>query len=652
MKKLNPPAVLWRWLLIVLVLAAVSLLSIPAARAALSQAPALQDSSAFVNVTLSPAALSGDFYVNDVLAASGLNNAQLTVPSGVEVRVEARNVRDASPDFGTLYTYENASVVVTLAAGQTRTQTLYPRKVYIKGVVELTCDLRDVRTGEQALCRPTLDGVPQPDMAPTQKARLLLTPGAHTIKMDVVGTNASLWYPASNTHNVSVSVGSTYYVRSTFSRKGLLTVNFNQRGVFGDIYIDDVLVGTQVQAAQLLVAPGTHRVQARNFTDPASGGIYRWKDTVVYSVYLTPGQQRTSTLWLQKEYLVGFVSVLCSISGAQAGDDVQCNANIDGGTATVIPAGARRVLNALPGSHTLNVTLIGASASRWEASKSQTVSVRAGSTTYATVTFAQVTSAPAPGTPPPGGTPAYTGHISNVGPHLETIFARGQAMGKLPNSFTKVGDCEMEFNWFLYDFDRGIYDLGKYQYLAPVLSQFRGSFGHKGQVANSGMSSSAIFEEFWALSTCNDGETPLSCEYRQHRPSISLIMLRTIDHNSVAGGKFYGEVMRSVDDSISAGVIPVLQTIPYWGTQNPNTESINAVIRRVAAEKNVPLWDYALTSDQLPDRGVTVDYHIQHPADGSGATLLTDARMQDAATRRNLEALEVLHAILTQVIQN
>jgi hypothetical protein len=300
----------------------------------------------------------------------------------------------------------------------------------------------------------------------------------------------------------------------------------------------------------------------------------------------------------------------------------------------------------------LNTTLVGTSASRWEASKSQTVSVRAGGTTYATVTFAQVTASPAPGTPPPGGNPPYTGRISNVGPHLETIYARGLAMGKSPNSFTKVGDCEMEFKWFLQDFDSGVYDLGAYQYLAPVITQFRGSFLHKGQVANAGMSSSAIFEDFWALSTCNDGETPLSCEYRLHRPSIALIMLRTIDANSVAGGKFYGEVQRAVDDSINAGVIPVLQTMPYWGTQNPNTESINAVIRRVAAEKNVPLWDYVITSDQLANRGVTVDYHIQHPADGSGATLFTADRMSDAATRRNLEALEVLHAILTQIIQN
>jgi hypothetical protein len=303
----------------------------------------------------------------------------------VETRIDARAVRDSGADMGNLYVYEDATMTVMLPAGQTRSQTLYPRKVYIKGVVELTCDIRGVRTGEQAMCHPTVDGVPQSDMVPTQKTRLLLAPGAHTIQMDVTGASASQFAPASNTHNVSVSVGSTYYVRSTFNHKALLTINFNQPGVVGDVYVDGVLVGAQVQAAYLLVTPGTHRVQAKNFTDPASGGIYHWKDTVVYAYYLAPGQERTATLWLQKEYLVGFVSVMCSITGVQAGDDVQCSANIDGGTATVILAGQRRTLNALPGSRTLNVTLVGSSASRWEASKTQTVSVRAGQTSYALI---------------------------------------------------------------------------------------------------------------------------------------------------------------------------------------------------------------------------------------------------------------------------
>jgi hypothetical protein len=250
--------------------------------------------------------------------------------------------------------------------------------------------------------------------------------------------------------------------------------------------------------------------------------------------------------------------------------------------------------------------------------------------------------------PVPSG--PYTGYITNVGPHLDSIYLYGQQLGKNPQAFSKVGDCEMEFRWFLQDFDAGVYDLGDYQYLQTVLAQFPGSFAHLGQVAHAGMSSSAIFQDIWSdPAICNPGETPLACEYRTHRPSIALMMLRTIDKDAVANGQFYYEVTRATHYSIEQGVIPVLQTIPYWGPTNPDTMAINDVIRQVAMENNVPLWDFWVTSEQLPNRGVTSDYHIDRPADGNGTTFFTPDKMQIAANRRNLEALEVLHAILAEV---
>jgi uncharacterized protein YraI len=109
----------------------------------------------------------------------------------------------------------------------------------------------------------------------------------------------------------------------------------------------------------------------------------------------------------------------------------------------------------------------------------------------------------------------YAVHLSNVGPQLDVIYQRGQQLGNNPHVFTKVGDCEMEFKWFLQDFDAGVYDLGSYQYLQGVLTQFAGSFAYKGQVANAGMSSSAIFQDYWSdPAICYPGETPLACEYR------------------------------------------------------------------------------------------------------------------------------------------
>lgn len=246
----------------------------------------------------------------------------------------------------------------------------------------------------------------------------------------------------------------------------------------------------------------------------------------------------------------------------------------------------------------------------------------------------------------------YSGHISNVGPHLKTIYARGQQLGNNPRAFSKIGDCEAAFPVFLQDFDKGSYDLADYQYLGVVLSHFAGSFVRIGQAADGGMSSTALLNAIWAdPDACNPGETPLACEYRNHRPAVALVMVRTIDASAIANGQYHSELTQIVQVSVSQGVIPILSTVPYWGPYNPDTTLINDTIRRVASENAVPLWDFWLTSEQLPNRGVTQDYHIADPAYTRAAFFDPDS-LQMAVTRRNLEALEVLHAILTQVIQD
>ncbi len=262
---------------------------------------------------------------------------------------------------------------------------------------------------------------------------------------------------------------------------------------------------------------------------------------------------------------------------------------------------------------------------------------------------AQPAAAPPPTAAP--AAPAYTAHLSGVGPHLKTLYQRGQGLGNNPRAFTRVGDCEMAFTTFLHDYDGGSYSLGSYTYLSPVIGHFAGSFAHLGQVANAGMSSSAIFQDYWSdPALCLPGETPLACEYRTHRPSVALIMLRTIDRNAIASGQYRAEVTQAVQMSLDRGVIPVLSTIPYWGPTNPDVTVMNDIVRQIAAGYSVPLWDYWQTSEALPGRGVTGDYHIADPAYTRAYFFDADA-LQMAVTRRNLEALEVLHAILTQVIQ-
>ena len=149
---------------------------------------------------------------------------------------------------------------------------------------------------------------------------------------------------------------------------------------------------------------------------------------------------------------------------------------------------------------------------------------------------------------------------------------------------------------------------------------------------------------------CQSGETPLACEYRTHRPAVALITIRTDINGIGPDHKYYHELRTIVQYSISQGVIPVLGTMPVWGPSHPPAETLNDTVRTVAREFNVPLWDFWVTAETLPGHGVNASFHLSSP-DAWWAVYLTPDLMEYGMVHYNLEALEVLDAIMHQVIQ-
>lgn len=359
-----------------------------------------------VDLTLLPDTLTADLYVDDVLAASNVNSGRLLVPAATTARIEARNVRDSSEGFGDLFGYQDASTSVWVAAGRVRNVTLRPRKLFIKGFLTLTCDVRNAKEGEDVACRPIIDGANQPPVSPGEKATYNLEPGEHAIQVEVVGQQADLWSPAVNEHTVNIRVGATRTVQSTFNKKGLLTIALDQEGVVGDLYLDEELVARQVAMAQVWVAPNTsHRVEGRDFHDPAAEGEYQWKDATS-TAYLGAGQERTTTLRLQKEFLVGYANVQCQAFRALAEDDVACNVRIDEKNLGTVQAGQRETFTLPLGDHNVIVALSGSSAGKWESTTTLATTTRPGQTSYLTARFNLL-----PPTPTPIPPPARTGNV-------------------------------------------------------------------------------------------------------------------------------------------------------------------------------------------------------------------------------------------------
>lgn len=232
----------------------------------------------------------------------------------------------------------------------------------------------------------------------------------------------------------------------------------------------------------------------------------------------------------------------------------------------------------------------------------------------------------------------------NVLANTRAIYAQGQQLGRNPHAFAKVGDSTIAIDHFLSRFDVGPYNLGDYAYLQRVIDYFPGSFGRDSASVRIGLHAWTVFDPIWAdKSICTANETVIACEYRLHNPSIALIRLGA---NDVGAPTLYDENMRQiVQFSIDNGVIPVLGT---KADRNEGSNQNNDIVRQIAADYQIPLWEFEPVATTLPGRGLDVDgVHMN--------TFYAHDYTQPEAFQRghamnNLTALMMLDAILTGVI--
>jgi hypothetical protein len=247
-------------------------------------------------------------------------------------------------------------------------------------------------------------------------------------------------------------------------------------------------------------------------------------------------------------------------------------------------------------------------------------------------------------------------YISGIKPRAIAIFEVGQALGNRSDVFSKVGDSITVSDAFLKPIGEGDYNLRDYAYLQPVIDFYSAevardanSFANTSLAAKGGWS---VWHEFNAKSAnpeyCLPDETPLVCEYRVVQPSVALIMLGTNDVLTMSTGKYETYMRRVLETSIDMGVIPIVSTIPDYTSQDAKVRAMNAIIARLAAEYQVPLWDYWASLQMYPKRGLSVDG--VHPSWAVPADF-TPGFLRYGMTNRNLTALQALDAVWQLVIK-
>jgi hypothetical protein len=251
---------------------------------------------------------------------------------------------------------------------------------------------------------------------------------------------------------------------------------------------------------------------------------------------------------------------------------------------------------------------------------------------------------PAPGQPPaPAAPPAFEPWnpvIPTVSQTARDIYQRGQARGNNPRAFSKIGDCQSVPPYFLAPFDYGVpaYDLGPYASLQEAIDYFRGSFARNSVASNAGFNVATVFVPLWSdPKRCLRNESPLACELRLQRPSFAVISMETWWGGDPSG---YESFMRRIlETTIANGTVPIL------GTKADNIEgngSLNATLVKLAAEYDIPLWNYWAAVQPLPNHGLHPDgFHLtwERPYFNDPAV------MQQAWPWRNLTALQALDSV-------
>ena len=207
--------------------------------------------------------------------------------------------------------------------------------------------------------------------------------------------------------------------------------------------------------------------------------------------------------------------------------------------------------------------------------------------------------------------------VPELSERARVIYQRGLAMGTDPHAFSKVGDCQSIKEVLLGMYDQpGNYVLrDEDQSLQETIDHFAGSFDRNGMAVKGGFNAASVLSPLWAdPENCQAGENPIECEIRIHKPSFVIISLEVWwEGRSV---ERYEEYMRRIIEyTIAHGAVPILST---KADNVEGDQSINLATARLAYEYDLPLWNFWLAAQGLPNRGLDPDrpdgFHISKQA--------------------------------------
>lgn len=229
---------------------------------------------------------------------------------------------------------------------------------------------------------------------------------------------------------------------------------------------------------------------------------------------------------------------------------------------------------------------------------------------------------------------------------IRETFALGQELGRDAHVFSKIGDSVALTPHYLTLFDKGQYTLGEeYDYLQPAIDYYAGSFERYGVATRIGLHAWSLFDPLWAdKDWCQPNEDMVTCEIRLNNPSVLLIRLGS---NDAGAEKAFDDNMRAlVEYALENGVIPIMSTKAdrFEGIDDRN----NKIVRQIAADYHLPLWDFDFVAGSIPGRGLGSDQVHMTMTDSNDYTDPTS--FERGYPVSDLTALMTLYAVYQEII--
>ncbi len=183
------------------------------------------------------------------------------------------------------------------------------------------------------------------------------------------------------------------------------------------------------------------------------------------------------------------------------------------------------------------------------------------------------------------------------------IYQKGLSLGLTPHSFSAVGDCQSAPDVFMGIFGTDRNPIGPDQpELLDTIQVFQDSFNHQSAAVRDGLSAPSALDPLWADTTrCNGNESPVACELRLYKPTLVFVNLGTNWRAGASADAYEGYLRKIVDLIIANGSLPILTN------KADNVEgdhSLNLATAKVAYDYDIPLMNFWLAADRLPNHGL------------------------------------------------